>query len=192
MIENLNERELEFLELVKKAHGEQKRKYTNEPYWHHCLNVALMAKQYADETIKETSTLVALGHDLLEDTETTSLDLMLCFSLLKSSAYIVHYGINQLTDKFTSKEHPYLNRKTRKECEAKRLSFTEDWIQTIKYADLIDNTSTIAKYDPKFAITYLQEKRQLLDLLDKGNKDLRKKAYQILEDAEKDLENASK
>jgi hypothetical protein len=35
-------------------------------------------------------------------------------------------------------------------------------VQTVKVADMIDNTSTIVEYDPKFAKVYLKEKRLLL------------------------------
>jgi hypothetical protein len=43
------------------------------------------------------------------------------------------------------------------------------WIQTIKCADLISNTSSIVKHDPKFAVTYLEEKRLLLDAMTKAD-----------------------
>lgn len=52
-------------------------------------------------------------------------------------------------------------------CE--RLSNAPAWIQTIKVADLISNTSSIVQHDPKFAVTYLAEKRQLLSVLKKAN-----------------------
>jgi len=38
-------------------------------------------------------------------------------------------------------------------------------VQTIKVADLISNTGSIVEHDPKFAVTYLEEKRLLLDVL---------------------------
>ena len=48
--------------------------------------------------------------------------------------------------------------------------------QTIKVADLIDNTKTIVEYDPKFAPVYLAEKALLLDVLTKADQALLEKA----------------
>jgi guanosine-3',5'-bis(diphosphate) 3'-pyrophosphohydrolase len=42
------------------------------------------------------------------------------------------------------------------------------WVQTIKCADLISNTSSIVKHDPKFAVTYLEEKRLAAGRADEG------------------------
>ena len=59
------------------------------------------------------------------------------------------------------------NRATRKAIEAKRLGMASKEAQTIKLADLIDNTKTIFKHDPKFAKVYKQEKIALLEAMDK-------------------------
>jgi hypothetical protein len=39
----------------------------------------------------------------------------------------------------------------------------------VKLADLISNTSSIARHDPAFARVYLAEKRELLTVLTRGN-----------------------
>jgi hypothetical protein len=44
--------------------------------------------------------------------------------------------------------------------------------QTIKLADIIDNTCTIEWYDPEFAKVYLAEKLELLEVLKAGNSKL--------------------
>jgi hypothetical protein len=41
--------------------------------------------------------------------------------------------------------------------------------QTIKLADLIDNTSSIVERDPDFARVYLYEQAELMKVLTKGN-----------------------
>ena len=61
------------------------------------------------------------------------------------------------------------NRAERKDASRKRLAGAEAWVQTIKCADLISNTSSIVKHDPNFAVIYLKEKRLLLDVLDKAD-----------------------
>jgi predicted GTPase len=47
-------------------------------------------------------------------------------------------------------------------------------------ADLIDNSASITKYDPSFAKVYMKEKKELLEVLDKGDKNLYKKAEKII------------
>jgi hypothetical protein len=53
--------------------------------------------------------------------------------------------------------------------------------QTIKLADLIDNTKTIVARDPKFAKVYLREKIALLHVLTKGDPTLMKIAVEQTE-----------
>jgi (p)ppGpp synthase/HD superfamily hydrolase len=68
------------------------------------------------------------------------------------------------------------NRAERKAASRERLSMCSGWIQTIKCADLISNTSSIVMHDPKFAETYLEEKRLLLAVLTKADPRLRELA----------------
>lgn len=68
-----------------------------------------------------------------------------------------------------------MNRAERKRKEAIRLSYCNHEIQTIKYCDFIDNTSTIALYDKGFAKVYLAEKRYALSIMKSGDK----KAYDM-------------
>lgn len=70
--------------------------------------------------------------------------------------------MRHLTDVYTSERHPELNRATRKGLERDRLAKASLQAQLIKVADLISNTRSIVAEDPKFAVTYLQEKAALL------------------------------
>ena len=45
--------------------------------------------------------------------------------------------------------------------------------QTIKLADLIDNSASILGFDPDFAKVYMVEKRRLFEVLTKGDRSLR-------------------
>jgi hypothetical protein len=58
-----------------------------------------------------------------------------------------------------------------------RLAMVLGTVQTIKCADLISNTASIALHDPKFAVVYLAEKRALLDVLTQAHPQLRAIAY---------------
>ncbi len=51
--------------------------------------------------------------------------------------------------------------------------------QTIKLADLISNTRSIVERDPKFAVTYLAEKRELLKVLTDGDPALYRMAFDL-------------
>ena len=55
-------------ELARELHGEQKRKYTGEPYVNHTVKVAEIVKTYGGD---ESMVYAAILHDVLEDTPTT-------------------------------------------------------------------------------------------------------------------------
>jgi hypothetical protein len=85
---------------------------------------------------------------------------------------IVTAGVILLSDLETG------NRAERKAASRARLANAPAWVQTIKCADLISNTSSIVKHDPKFAVTYLEEKRLLLDVLTKADRRLHQLALE--------------
>lgn len=141
-------------------HGAQVRNYTGEPYWHHCRNVAQLVK-----TVSHTSEMVAAAwcHDTLEDTQCTREDVAL---VLGTQVAVL---VEALTDEFTSERYPKLNRARRKEQERYRLAGVSPEAQTIKLADMLDNTRNIAQHDPNFWRVYRLEKLELLQLLQKGD-----------------------
>ncbi|MGZ5254552.1 MAG: HD domain-containing protein, partial [Flavitalea sp.] len=87
----------------------------------------------------------------------------------------------ELTDVFIKSEYPHLNRKARKQRELERLAKTSADAQTIKYADILDNSQEIVSHDPDFAIVFLRECRDTLRKLDKGHKELHQKALHAVE-----------
>jgi len=166
-------------ELATKLHGEQKRKYSGEPYVTHTIRVAKIVEDHGGD---DNMVYAALLHDVLEDTQTTELEL---FSML--STIIGHNEsvdtvrlVKELTDVFTTEEYPKINRSGRKEMESFRLGKVSPRSQTIKYADLLDNSSDILKNDPKFAKVYLKEKEMILDQMNQGNQTLYKKCLSVL------------
>lgn len=146
------------------VHKEQKRKYTNGPYTDHLAEVAgIVAAVCRDEI----PVAVAWLHDCIEDQNVTHAQLVDLFGV------DVADGVQWLSDMETG------NRKTRKELSRERLSRAPAWVQTIKCADLISNTSSIVIYDPKFSVTYLEEKRLLLDVLTSADQRLHAKAVSL-------------
>ncbi len=154
-----------------KAHGEQKRKYTGEPYINHPQAVALLVK-----SVPHTDEMVAAAwlHDVVEDTGTPLADIEEVFG--KEVAALVE----QVTDVSRPTDG---NHKTRKEMDREHLASASAAAQTIKIADLIDNSKSIMQHDPEFAAVYLQEKRALLEVLTEGDATLFAMAKKIVDEA---------
>ena len=147
----------------------QKRKYTGEPYSVHPHEVAEIYRSYFPNN--SIGIAAAYGHDLLEDTPATQDNLFAEAGILNMTSgqmdlmSSVYWVIMELTDHFTSKNYPQLNRAERKRLERNRLSSTSNIARNIKICDLISNTSSIVEHDPEFAKVYLEEKAALLDVL---------------------------
>lgn len=175
----LTGRQKVLLRWVQDTHGEQKRKYTGEPYWKHCYEVA----QHASEYNIKLGVEIGLCHDLIEDTECTLPDLL---RFLMSSGYdnkeslFITFCVDDLTDEYTKEKYPTLNRKARKELEAERLGNAHPDAQSVKYCDLINNTDSICEHDPKFAKIYLKEKKMILSRMSDGH-------YKIKQDCERQV-----
>jgi (p)ppGpp synthase/HD superfamily hydrolase len=158
-----------FSKLAHEAIG-QKRKYTGEPYFNHPLRVMkLVASVLPDD---EDAQIVALLHDVVEDTH-------ISLTLIRDEfGTRVERGVFALTDTPTVEGGP--NRKERKKLDRERLSKAEGWIQTVKVADMIDNTSSIAEHDPNFWKVYKEEKRLLLDVLTEADSGLKTEAERFI------------
>jgi guanosine-3',5'-bis(diphosphate) 3'-pyrophosphohydrolase len=157
----------EAMMFARHVHKDQKRKYTSEPYWGHLAEVAgivVCAPDFHRAPDIDMVIAVAWLHDSAEDQGVTHRDLCVRFGSG------VAEGVLWLSDMETG------NRAERKATSRHRLSCAPDWIQTIKCADLISNTKSIVQHDPKFAVTYLEEKRLLLDVLTRADPRLRELA----------------
>jgi len=157
-----------------RAHGNQTRKYTPDRYIVHPVRVMEICRRY-------TSSLpvlsAALLHDVLEDTPVTKGEIydFLSTVMSKEEALQTIELVVELTDVFIKKAYPQWNRKKRKEQESDRIALTSPDAQTIKYADIIDNSKEIIQYDEDFGPKFLKECRNLLKRINKGNPEL----YQV-------------
>lgn len=183
----LTARQKRFLDFVKAQHGAQKRKYSGEPYWHHVYEVAEIVSEYEPKAVE-----IALGHDLLEDTTCTYRQLS---SFLAANGYeweearFIADGVQELTDEFTKENHPDKNRKQRKQLEAQRLGRVSPLAQSVKYADLIHNMSSIVAEDRGFARQFSKEKRDILHYMRRGHIDLLIRCCHVLQEATSQLKN---
>ncbi len=143
------------------AHGQQRRKYTNEPYWYHLRDVASILSMYA-RNVTGAMLCAAWLHDVVEDTEFNIYDIK------------DHFGLDvfEYVRRLTEPPHSFGNRAARKAFYNEQLAGGCEIVQTIKCADLIDNTASIEQYDPEFAKIYLAEKRILLPMLTKAEPEI--------------------
>jgi (p)ppGpp synthase/HD superfamily hydrolase len=132
------------------VHKDQKRKYTGVPYFTHLAEVAGIV---AGVGLGDDAIAAAWLHDCIEDQGVTRAEIRRHFNGPIAQAV---YDLSDLEPG---------NRATRKELSRRRLARAPAWVQTIKVADLISNTSSIVQHDPSFAKVYLEEKRLLLDVL---------------------------
>ena len=142
----------------------QLRKYTFEPYIVHPEEVAGLVEEYGG-----TAAMIAAAwlHDTVEDTGVTS------ELIRKEFGDEVADLVGWLTD-VSRPDHG--NRAQRKAVDRAHTAAAPAEAQTIKLCDLICNTRSIAEHDAKFAVTYLAEKRLLLEVLVKGDSRLRERA----------------
>lgn len=145
-----------------RAHEGQVRKYTGAPYIEHPIHVASIVA-FVPHTLAMLA--AALLHDVLEDTKVTEADLRAEFGNKITRIVVGLTNISRPEDG---------NRAVRKTLDLLHLKAQDADVQTIKIADLISNTESIVKHDPEFAEVYLREKRELLDVLTKGNRTLHK------------------
>jgi (p)ppGpp synthase/HD superfamily hydrolase len=164
----LEERAYIFAMAAHEAVG-QMRKYTNEPYIVHPMEVASIVK-----TVPHTDEMVAAAylHDVVEDTGVSIATILHVFGP------VVAEYVHLLTD--PPKGDSGLNRKARKALCCDRLANAPAEVQTVKFADFISNTGSIVQHDPSFGRVYLEEKRMFLEAMTKGDATLRARASAIV------------
>jgi GTP diphosphokinase / guanosine-3',5'-bis(diphosphate) 3'-diphosphatase len=145
------------------AHKDQKRKYTGNPYIEHLADVVAISMSVgwcSPQIHPDKFMATAWLHDCVEDQNTPITEL------------ICQFGPEVAEGVFLLSDLEQGNRAQRKALSRERLAKAPAWVQTIKVADLISNTRSIVEHDPKFAITYLEEKRLLLNVLTKADERL--------------------
>jgi (p)ppGpp synthase/HD superfamily hydrolase len=151
---------------------DQKRKYTNEPYEVHPIEVMdtlVTVGGFESEVLQ-----AALLHDVVEDTK-VSLDVIVTLFGSKVARLV-----SELTDISKPSDG---SRAERKRIDREHLAAASSEAQTIKLADLISNTKSIVKHDKAFAKVYLEEKEALLAVLTKADPRLILLAHESLDSA---------
>ena len=154
-----------------RKHAEQKRKYTFEPYVCHCLSVVQELMRF---NAGEPCYSAAILHDTIEDTDTTYEDIE------KEFGTVIADIVLELTDPPLSVG----NRAARKEITKERLKTASWYAKTIKYADIIDNISSIVDHDPQFAKLFLSEIGEIYPEMKGGDDVLYTKLGTVINEAE--------
>ncbi len=167
MRDSLEEQARRYATEVHAAAG-QRRKYTDEPYIVHPAAVAELVRSVTDD---EQMLAAAWLHDTVEDTSSTLGDIE------------NHFGprVAQLVDMLTDSTQPSAkNRAARKVAHFRHTADAAPDAQTIKLADIIDNTRAIVQFDADFARVYLVEKQIQIQLLQQGDQRLWQQANHII------------
>ena len=146
----------------------QLRKYTYEPYIVHPADVVSIVK-----TVPHTNEMLCAAwlHDVVEDTGVT------IETIREEFGSEIADLVGWLTD-VSRPDHG--NRAARKAVDRAHTAMAPAQAQTVKLADLISNTKSIVEHDEKFAKTYLEEKRMLLEVMTKGDRTLWERANGIV------------
>lgn len=153
---------------AERAHAGQTRRYTGEPYHTHPAAVAAIVA-----TVPHDWAMLAAAHlhDVVEDTDVRITDIVRSFGR----------NVADLVDWLTDVSRPEDgNRETRRRLDREHTARAPARAQTIKLADLIHNTESVARHDPSFARVYLAEKRLLLGVMDRGDRTLWRRAEEQL------------
>lgn len=156
---------------------DQRRKFTNEAYIVHPQAVA----EIVATVIDDPATLAAAWlHDVVEDTPTTLEEIESEFGAEIASL------VADLTDVSKPEDG---NRAQRKAIDRAHTANADPRAKTVKLADVIHNIGDIVRHDPRFAVKYLREKEQLLEVLSDGHADLFERADRAIRDSKDLLRN---
>lgn len=125
-------------------HEGQKRKFSNDPYFIHPIRVAQLLGEFNDEVI-----IAGLLHDILEDTDTSSQE------LVKKFGKRVTLLVNGCTKDPSTQDRLVILKKT---------AINDKWVIYIKLADRYDNLQdNITNMKTKTIRRYLKETPLLLE-----------------------------
>lgn len=140
-------------------HQGQKRKYHGEPYIEHPLRVMTRVMRTELPGHPLSNAMSAVLHDVVEDCGVT------VSTIINEFGADVGMLVEELTNVYTPKRYPKLNRATRKRYEVDRLTTCRPETRGIKLIDRIDNlkccNTTPVENMGSFATVYAKESRDL-------------------------------
>lgn len=151
-------------------HAEQVRQYTGLPYHVHPCAVAKKLKSIgaAPEVVA-----AAYLHDVIEDCGVTKAQIEELFGARVKDLVVMVSDVSVPEDG---------NRTVRKKIDQAHLARADADGQTLKVADLIDNSPSIIEHGKGFTPIYMGEKRDLLKVLKLAHPTLLAEAHKIVND----------
>jgi len=137
-------------------HGDQRRKFSDEPYINHCLRVASLVGDYSD---KEELIIAAILHDIVEDTTATLLDVNSWFGDKVSSLVL------ELTN-----DDIILNTQGKRFYIAEKFNTLSNDGLIIKFLDRLDNLTGLINSSATldFIKTYVDDTDYLIENVDRN------------------------
>lgn len=158
----------------------QKRKFTDEPYIVHPRAVASVVQRLQVHSWEQI--VLAWLHDTVEDTGVTRETIRIIFG--SEIADGIYY--------LTNVERSAGNRRERHRLNVQRLRLAPANVQTVKVADIFDNTKDIAALAPDFAPVFLAEKDDVMEALRNADPALWAMTMAQIENQKKELKHGQK
>ena len=157
----LTENFIRALQLAIRAHDGQRRDFVDVPYVLHPIRVVSILR---DSGFRASVLIAGLLHDVVEDSEVTLEEIINLFGNDVANLVMWVSRISTLDDG---------DRATRKKIDRFHYSAGPAEAQSIKLADIIDNTSNVhLRAPPEFAKKYLGEQLALINELTLGRHEL--------------------
>jgi len=156
------------------AHSDQVRKYSDIPYVVHPIEVVghlLKYRAHFDEAIFPCMICAALLHDVVEDTPIVIEQIGALFGPT------VEEMVDGLTDKTVPEDG---NRATRKRMDRDRMEKQNEYVQSIKCADIFCNLSDMEGAPEGFRNKFLKEKHLIVQVMDKANETMKADLVELI------------
>lgn len=161
-------KEMKALDFARWAHMGKYRRYTGNPFFHHCLEVAAFVRAVTSDS---NMICAAYLHDMIEDTDVGRERIESLFG----------QDVADLVVGMTNPSRPEDgNRARRKAIDLEHAARQSGRVQMIRLADILSNGPSIVANDPAFARVYMREAEALMRHLQQGNRALRQMVEQLI------------
>lgn len=165
---------LRAVQLAKRAHAGQVRKYHGRQYVEHPARVAARVMLFDGVGAEEVA--AALLHDVIEDCDYDADDL-LAEGMPQRTVDLVM----ELTNPSSEDRHKGYSRRQRKWLDREHIDKVSDAAKRIKLADVLDNIRDLSRATPEFASRFVAEKVLLLDRIKHVDEQLAEEIYEAIE-----------
>ena len=144
---------------MKSKHGLQKRKGNGELYWKHPKRVAGYVWDYKESYMIEDLLIIAMLHDVIEDTNGTAKDIEELFGSVVANTVL------ELTSVKKEMEESMLDKK---EYLSKKMIAMSPYALVVKLCDRLDNIKSLSGMNDAFRFRQLTDTEYILEQIYKG------------------------